>query len=120
MVSKTLGCKFDGLLNLAKVRGLMIKAPGMMKRLSETVGNCHQYQTIRKGFGITSMVIADATNDIYNFPMIIGDKARAAPQTEVVEEFTGLKAGEYEILAAKDWYEPAPSHPQTRSILNPN
>ena len=43
-VAKKLKIRFDGLLNLANTKSLLVEAPGLYEKIVNSVGNTHQYQ----------------------------------------------------------------------------
>lgn len=102
IVAKKLDIKFDGLLNLAKTKSLLAKAPGLYKKVVNTVGNTHPYQIIKKDFGLASIVAADPAQDLWNFLFIFGDTAKSAPPEEVCRQFLGTE--NFSVVQSRHWY----------------
>ena len=94
VVANQLQIKFDGLLNLANTKSLLVHAPGLYNHVVNKLGNTHQYQIIRKNFGLAAIVAADPSQDLRNFLFVFG-KAKTAPPDEVCREFLG--SDNYEI-----------------------
>ena len=101
IVAKKARFQFDGLLNLAKTKSILVRVPGLYDKVVKTIGNTHQYQIIRKNFGLAAIVAADPARDIWNVLFIFG-KAKSAPPDEVCKQFFGVD--NYEILQNRGWY----------------
>lgn len=101
LVASKLEIKFDGLLNLANTKSLLVHAPGLYKHVIHKLGNTHQYQVIRKKFGIAAIVAADPARDLWNFLFIFG-KAKSASPEEICQQFLGTK--NFEIKQYRGWY----------------
>eukprot|EP00928_Gymnodinium_smaydae_P096148 TRINITY_DN8435_c0_g1_i3.p1 TRINITY_DN8435_c0_g1~~TRINITY_DN8435_c0_g1_i3.p1 ORF type:complete len:908 (+),score=130.24 TRINITY_DN8435_c0_g1_i3:64-2787(+) len=102
IVAKRLQFRFDGLINVAKTRSILVKAPGLYERVVNTVGATHQYQIIRKNWGLTGVVAADPARDIWNFLMLFGQRTKSAPADELAKEFLGTD--DLEVLQDRAWY----------------
>lgn len=102
LVAKKMHFEFDGLLNLARTKSLLVKAPGLYKKVINTVGQTHQYQVIKKNFGLAAIVAADPCEDLWNFLFVFGDKAKNSPPEKVAKEFLGTN--NFEIVQNRQWY----------------
>jgi len=74
---------------------------GLYKHVIHKLGNTHQYQVIRKKFGIAAIVAADPARDLWNFLFIFG-KAKSASPEEICQQFLGTK--NFEIKQYRGWY----------------
>ena len=101
-VAEKLEIKFDGLLNLAKTKSLLVHVPGLYKKVVHKLGNTHQYHIIRKKFGVAAIVAADPYRNLWNVLFVFGDKAQAAPPEEVCRQFFGTD--DFEVIQNRQWY----------------
>jgi len=101
VVAKKLQIKFDGLLNLANTKSLLVHAPGLYDHVTNKLGNTHQYQVIRKNFGLAAIVAADPARDLWNFLFLFG-KAKTCAPDEVCRQFLGTD--NFEIKQNRSWY----------------
>lgn len=101
VVATKLQIRFDGLLNLANTKSLLVHAPGLYNHVINKLGNTHQYQIIRKNFGLAAIVAADPARDLWNFLFVFG-KAKTAPPEKVCKEFLGTSR--FEIKQHRSWY----------------
>ena len=79
-----------------------MKIPGLYNKVVKTIGNTHQYQIIRKNFGLAAVVGADPARDLWNVLFVFGDKAKAAEPQEVCRQFFGLD--NFAVVQNCEWY----------------
>eukprot|EP00040_Diaphanoeca_grandis_P012090 m.61696 g.61696 ORF g.61696 m.61696 type:complete len:1341 (+) comp23019_c0_seq2:150-4172(+) len=105
-VADAIGIKYDGVMNLATVGGMLVKAPGLHSRVIKKMGGTHQYQVIRKNFGVAFVVPVDSARDLWNIPVFMGPNARKALQEgnhrQVIAEFLGTE--NFEIQYSGKWH----------------
>lgn len=75
---------------------------GLYKKVIHKLGNTHQYQIIRKHFGVAAIVAADPHRDLWNVLFVFGDEAQAAPPEEVCWQFFGTH--DFEVVQNRQWY----------------
>jgi len=102
VVAKKLEIKFDGLLNLANTRSLLVHIPGLYRKVVQSLGNTHQYQIIRKNFGLAGVVAADPYRDLWNVLFLFGDKAKKAKSEDICKQFFGVD--NFEVVQNRSWY----------------
>lgn len=101
-VAKKMGFSFDGFINLARPRSILVKSDSLYERVLRTVGATYQYQIIRKNWGIAGVVAADPARGMWNFLMLFGDRVKRATADELAREFLGVE--DAEVIQDRSWY----------------